>query len=159
MTRASLLALLFALAVPPMASAAEWALAPGACAPRPGFAAATLVFGDVRGGRGDVVVTVYGDRPEDFLAKGKKLAKLAVLAVAGGFEACLSLPAPGIYAITAFHDEDSSGRLGRNLIGLPSEGYGFPNGAEALLGPPGFDKVALRFDEGVTVVPIPLRYP
>lgn len=120
---------------------------------------ASLIFSGVRSARGDLIVTLYGNRPEDFLAKGKKLAKLNLPAHAGEFRACLAAPAPGIYAITAFHDEDRSGRLNRNLLNLPTEGYGFPNSPESLLAPPSFEKVAIDLAAGVTVIRIVLHYP
>ena len=34
---------------------------------------------------------------------------------------------PGNYAIAVFHDLNGNGKLDRNLIGLPSEPYGFSN--------------------------------
>lgn len=152
-------AALFALATPGAAAAADWELSAGACPARSGVAAVELVFGGVRASGGDLVVTVYGDRAEDFLAKGKKLAKRAVAAEAGTFAACLTLPAPGVYAITTFHDADRSGRLSRGFLGLPVEGYGFPNDPPVVFGPPGFDKVARDYPPGVTAVPIAMHYP
>ncbi len=50
---------------------------------------------------------------------------------------------PGIYAIAAFHDENASGEFDTNFLGMPEEGYGFSNGAKAVLGPPDFDDAAV----------------
>lgn len=159
MNPAPLLAALLALAAPQAARAAEWSLSPGDCPARPEVAAVALAFSGVRSAEGSLVVTAYGDRAEDFLAKGRKLAKLGVAAAAGEVAACLTLPAPGVYALTVFHDADGSGRLSRNFLGLPKEGYGFPHDPPVVFGPPGFDKVAQRFDAGVTALPIAMRYP
>jgi uncharacterized protein (DUF2141 family) len=32
--------------------------------------------------------------------------------------------APGTYAVAVVHDENGNGRLDKNLLGVPSEGYG-----------------------------------
>ena len=44
--------------------------------------------------------------------------------------------APGRYALSAFHNENDNGELDTNLLGVPSEGYGFGNDASAAFGPP-----------------------
>jgi len=53
---------------------------------------------------------------------------------------------PGMYAISAFHDENSNGKLDKNLLGIPKEGYGFSNDARGRMGPPKFE--AARFQAG-----------
>ena len=54
--------------------------------------------------------------------------------------------APGLYAISFFHDENGNKKLDTNLLGLPKEGYGFSNNATAAFGPPDFQ--AARFQVG-----------
>ena len=53
---------------------------------------------------------------------------------------------PGDYAIAAFHDEDRDGDLNTNLLGMPTEGYGFSNDARGMFGPPGFDAAAFTIN-------------
>ena len=153
-----LIVTLLQLAATP-SNAADWSLAPGECVYHPGDTMASLVFDGVRSAQGNLVVTLYGDRPEDFLAKGKKLSKLNLPAHTGEARACLTLPAPGTYAIAAFHDEDHNGRLNRSFLNMPTEGYGFPNSPGHLLAPPSFEKVAIDLAAGVTVVRIVMHYP
>jgi uncharacterized protein (DUF2141 family) len=33
----------------------------------------------------------------------------------------------GIYALAVIYDENMDGKLGTNLLGVPTEGYGFSN--------------------------------
>jgi uncharacterized protein (DUF2141 family) len=56
---------------------------------------------------------------------------------------------PGTYAVAILHDENTNNKLDYNLIGLPSEGYGFTNNAYSLFGPPNFEDAAmvLRSDQ------------
>ncbi len=48
-----------------------------------------------------------------------------------------ALPA-GEYAVAAFHDENSNGKLEKDLMGRPQEAYGCSNGAKGIFGPPSF---------------------
>ena len=53
----------------------------------------------------------------------------------------------GDYAIKAFHDENSNGKIDTNFLGIPTESYGFSNNAKGLLGPPSFDKAKFHFNQ------------
>jgi uncharacterized protein (DUF2141 family) len=53
---------------------------------------------------------------------------------------------PGTYAVAAFQDFDGDGRLGRTPLGLPTEPYGFSNGA-GRRGRPDFASAAFRLPE------------
>lgn len=49
----------------------------------------------------------------------------------------ISLQLPkGRYAISAFHDLNSNNKLDKNMVGLPTEKYGFSNNARGTFGPP-----------------------
>src|SRR6185437_944374 len=51
---------------------------------------------------------------------------------------------PGRYAVIVVHDENDNGRLDKNAIGMPTEGYGFSNDAHGFLGSaPSFDAAAI----------------
>ncbi|MDE0335273.1 MAG: DUF2141 domain-containing protein [Defluviicoccus sp.] len=69
--------------------------------------------------------------------------------------------APGDYAVATFHDTDGDGKLGQNIVGMPTEGFGFSNGATGFMGPPSFDKAAVTLgtkDARVSVI-VPISYP
>ncbi|MBK9385092.1 MAG: DUF2141 domain-containing protein [Planctomycetes bacterium] len=57
------------------------------------------------------------------------------------------LPA-GPLAVAAFHDENASGTLDKNWLGLPIEPWGVSNNASAFLGPPRFQDARLELVEG-----------
>ncbi len=65
---------------------------------------------------------------------------------------------PGDYAVVAMHDEDDSGKMEYNFIGIPTKGYGFSSGATATFGAPSFDAAKFTYTGGVLKVPIPLHY-
>ena len=66
--------------------------------------------------------------------------------------------APGIWAAQAFHDENRDGRIGRNLLGMPTEGMGFSNDARFRFGPPSFTDAAFQLAPAGGRIRVPLRY-
>lgn len=112
----------------------------------------------VRSGNGTVTVTVYGDDPADFLASGRKLARIRQPARAGVTEVCLAVPPRPAYAIALYHDENGNNGFDRNLIGLPQEGYGFSNDAPTSLGIPGFEAARFTAGHGDNRMTVTMRY-
>ena len=46
----------------------------------------------------------------------------------------------GKYAVRYYHDENKNGKMDTNLVGKPTEGYGFSNNIIGKFGPPAFEK-------------------
>lgn len=118
-----------------------------------------LEIAGLRSDRGAVTVVLYGDRPEDFLVKGRRLAKARFPADPAGISACLPLPHGGTFALAAYHDEDGDGRFDRTFLGLPAEGYGFSNNPGTVAGLPAFSAVTFLARPGDTALAIRMRYP
>lgn len=53
--------------------------------------------------------------------------------------------APGTYALSVIHDENSNGRLDR-MMAIPREGFGFSRNPRIRMGPPRYEDV--RFEIG-----------
>lgn len=64
---------------------------------------------------------------------------------------------PGSYAVSVVHDRDSDGRLNRNLMGVPSEPYGFSGRGSGRFGPPEFADAAVAVPEGGLAITIGLQ--
>ena len=91
------------------------------------------------GGRGNVSVAVC-DR-ERFL---KQCAYSASVPARDGETLVVIKDVPaGTWAVLAYQDENANGQLDRNLIGIPSENYGFSRDARGRFGPPSFDDAAI----------------
>ena len=65
---------------------------------------------------------------------------------------------PGTYSLTVIHDENMNGKLDTNLLGIPTEGYGFSNDVKALLGAPSFSAASFQYDGGIIDLTISLHY-
>ncbi len=75
----------------------------------------------------------------------------------GGFSVTFAGLAPGRYAVNGFHDANGDGELGTNLLGIPTEGYGFGNGAAGSFGPPDFEAASIAV-QGKASVDLPIGY-
>ena len=60
------------------------------------------------------------------------------------------LPA-GTYAVSLFDDENGNGKLDTNIVGLPTERYGFSRDARGRLGPPAFADAAFELNADTTM--------
>ena len=116
----------------------------------------------LKSAEGDARIAVHKRAPGvEFPASGGIVAATARPAGKGEIRVVFPGLAPGDYAVAAFHDADGDGELGRNVAGMPTEGFGFSNGATGFMGPPGFDEAAVAVgakDERVSVV-VPISYP
>lgn len=105
----------------------------------------TVKVEDVRDAKGSILIALY-DSEASFLkpalAKLKQQAKSSKGEVTFVFH---DLPA-GTYAASSFQDEDDSGKLKTNSLGVPTEGYGFSNDAQLGGGPPKFPQASFAFD-------------
>ncbi len=118
-----------------------------------------------------VVVTGFrNDKGEGFLAlysssegfpsdPSKALDKLKAPIQNGRAEFEFRAVKPGAYAIVALHDENRNGKMDRNLLGMPKEGYGASNNPKMpAFGPPSFQSAAFKTTPGEMTLTIQLHY-
>ena len=65
---------------------------------------------------------------------------------------------PGRYAVNAFHDENGSGDLDTNVLGIPTEGYGFANDPPTSFGPPDFEEAAVTVGDAPATAAMTITY-
>ncbi len=63
----------------------------------------------------------------------------------------------GTYAIKAFHDADGNGSLNTNIMGIPSEDYGFSNNVRGTMGPASFQDARFEIKNAETTLTIRLK--
>lgn len=65
---------------------------------------------------------------------------------------------PGEYAVAAYHDENGNDKLDKNLLGIPTENYGFSNDTRGTrLSAPSFEDTKMRVEGTDTQVAIEVR--
>ncbi len=112
----------------------------------------------VRSAAGSIVAVLYGDNPADFLKKGKRLDKVFEPAQEGLVSVCLTAPAPGMYAVAIYHDENGNEKFDKTWIGLPDEGYGISNNPKIFMSAPAFDEAKFEVLNGPTVIDVVVGY-
>ena len=54
---------------------------------------------------------------------------------------------PGKYAVSVLHDENGNGKMEKNLLGKPREGFAFSNNYKPVFSSPSFSDVAFTADQ------------
>lgn len=98
---------------------------------------------------GQILIAVY-DQAEGWLKKPVRGLRQAVPAE-GPLRLRLENLPEGEYAISVLHDANGNGRMDKNLVGMPTEAYGFSNDAAGSFGPPKFEEARFRL-QGETQV-------
>lgn len=110
----------------------------------------------IRSGKGEIILNVFKDnasydkeQPCKKFIFNKKALVNGILAVNCEFE-------PGIYGITLADDENGNGKIDKNLIGMPREGFGFSNFFMEKMKKPTFDdfKVDLKFPNNKVTIKV-----
>jgi len=60
----------------------------------------------------------------------------------------------GTYSIKVFHDENGNSQLDTNVLGKPTERYGFSNNAQGRFGPPPFSRATFSLNSPQLTVAI-----
>jgi uncharacterized protein (DUF2141 family) len=108
--------------------------------------------------KGQVLCALFSS-PSDFPKKMDKAIAHATSVIANGRAACeFTAVAPGTYAVSVIHDENSNGKLDTNFLGIPREGVGASNNPKGHFGPPKFDAAAFRFSGEHLVLKITITY-
>lgn len=125
--------------------------------PRAGQAGELLIeIDELRNGEGTVLIAVCDKA--SFLTPVCPYQGRTLVRDGGKASMLFRGVAPGHYAIQVIHDEDADDELDMVFGALPTEGYGFSNNPEALMGPPDFDEASVRVADGNLSVPVTLRY-
>lgn len=110
-----------------------------------------------RNNRGNAPVSLYNDR-KGFPGDGKRALARAVADIHEQAATVVFKDLkPGVYALSVFHDENRDGRLNKNALGLPREGWGSSNNRVNNFGPPTWNGAKFTLD-GSKTIEIRLRY-
>ncbi len=118
----------------------------------------TFKINGLRSDSGLVWVGVYGDEKK-YLKEDGQVAECEQVGKISHGEVMVTCPLqPGIYGAAAYHDENSNRKFDTNFVGLPKEGYGFPNNIKAKFSPPDFDKVLFTVGEKDLILEVVFQY-
>lgn len=111
----------------------------------------------LRNDRGNVAVALF-DSAKAFPDQARAVTGKVVAPSKGEALVIFEGLSPGLYAVAVLHDENANGKMDFNLIGIPTEGYGFSNDASAPFGPPSFEAAAFRLRVDAGEIAITAKY-
>ncbi len=117
-------------------------------------------FNSLKNSKGQICLTLFSG-PKGFPTGGRSanLKTSRCVSVARGASSVTFTNLPyGNYAIAAIHDINNDGRLNQNVLGIPSEGFGFSNNPALRAGPASYAESQFFLSGTKTVVQIQMRY-
>ena len=110
----------------------------------------TISIANIEDKEGQLMVAVLAS---ESALNGESPATLSVLLPVNATQVSFSTDAlvPGEYAARVMHDQNGNGEMDSNLVGMPTEPWGFSNNAMGNFGPPGWNDVRFTLDETTTI--------
>src|ERR1700732_1085459 len=141
-----------------------WAAAlGGACGalgqtPAPAVNVIHVEISGLRSDKGQMLCALFSSA-DAFPTKADKAVARLTAKIAERQAVCdFTRVAPGSYAVSVVHDENSNGKLDRNFIGMPREGVGASNDAKGHMGPPKFGAASFPYRGGHLELKIHIQY-
>ncbi len=117
----------------------------------------TIRITNIREAKGVVRVAVF-NKSEGFLDTDKACF-LKVVEAGKSQSVDITFPdAPaGYYAVSCYHDVNNNGKLDKNMLGVPTEPYGFSNQTRPKFRAPYWDEARIRYEPGKTSIQVRLE--
>jgi uncharacterized protein (DUF2141 family) len=97
-----------------------------------------VVLSNIKNPKGVFVISFYNDEKSFPKPGGEAFTEKVVVKDTLVRTVTCHLPANGWYAIAMFQDEDETGKIKQDKIGIPLEAYAFSNNIHPKTGPPSF---------------------
>jgi len=112
----------------------------------------------IRSEKGKVILNVFKDNETYNKEKPYKTFVFDKKAIVNGTLIVKCELEPGIYGITLVDDENANGKIDKNFIGMPKEGFGFSNFFMEKLKKPSFDDFKVDLKSHSNKVEIKVKY-
>lgn len=117
----------------------------------PGSCVLTIEVTGLRNGHGAVLFKIVSNGK--FVQKGSAVIDEKTMTAS----TVVTLPKDD-YSISVFHDENGNGVLDHNIVGMPTEGYGFSNNPPKMPGAPKIADTVFRAGQDKQLIEINLIY-
>ncbi|MTI39866.1 DUF2141 domain-containing protein [Fulvivirga lutimaris] len=115
-----------------------------------------VVIDDIRDAEGEIIFAVFNNE-QDFLQKEYTSQKVKV-GEDGKVVAIFNDLPKGNYSVSVIHDKNLNGKLDKNFIGIPTEGFGFSNNKMGRFGPPSFKDCEIELVQSKVEINIKLKH-
>lgn len=120
----------------------------------------TIRITGARNAKGQIAVALFQDGsgfPGD-ASKALRTQRAEIDSDTSGAQLVFEGIPPGTYAVAVFHDENMNGKLDKNFVGAPKEGYGASNNPKKRMGPPKFEEAKFSVNDPEQTIEIKLIY-
>jgi uncharacterized protein (DUF2141 family) len=112
----------------------------------------------IKSNKGKVIVSVFKDNESFKNEKPAAIFPFSKSALSDGtLKVNLTLE-PGIYGLAMFDDQNSNGRMEKNFLHIPKEGFGFSNFYLSGMRRPVFDDFKFEVKNALVIIQSKLRY-
>lgn len=112
---------------------------------------------NIQTAEGSIRIAIYRGE-ENFLEDGKAVVtKAALVEKAGTLTVSFPNLPYGEYSVAIYHDLNNNNKLNTNLVGIPSEPYGFSNDARSKWGPPKYKDARFSLNQSQQSLVIQLK--
>lgn len=115
-------------------------------------------FSNLPSTKGLLRVVLYNDDKQFLSENGWARADSAYIRPDGTAEVRLKQVTFGKYAAALYLDENQNGIIDRNVVGIPTEAYGFSNNVRAKWSVPSFRKVLFTCHQAIDTIPSRVAY-
>ena len=113
---------------------------------------------NIRSDKGVILLSVY-TRPEQYPYEPAKTYEVKKQSLVNGLlHTTINDLNPGLYGLCLLDDENGSGEMENNKIGLPAEGYGFANNVKPFLKRPEYERILFKIYPGINRIQLIVRY-
>jgi uncharacterized protein (DUF2141 family) len=103
----------------------------------------TIYFNELSTNDGKLMVLVQNEDEKD-------VSKLVLNIANKSAKVSIYLP-EGKYGVIAFHDINNNEELDKNMLGIPTEPYGFSNNARGLLSKPNYEETLVNLNQNKSI--------
>lgn len=112
----------------------------------------TVTVTGIKADKGTIEIGIFNSKYA-FPKKGREFKTMSLKANAPTLTFTIKGLPDGAYAIALYHDINADGKVNKNIIGVPKEGYGFSNNVKPLFSSPSFEKAkfTIASDTSITI--------
>ena len=112
----------------------------------------TITVTDIQGDDGEILIGLYNTNDDTFADVTKYYKKATLSSHDGNVTTTFKELPKGSYAVAVIHDANKNGKIDTNLVGLPTEGYGFSNNLRFMLRGATFEESQFELNKDKTIV-------
>lgn len=137
-----------------------WASSPSLDAQTKDTTTLTVRVTGARNAKGKIGVTLFQDAPgfPDDASKAIRQQSAEIDPKTMSAQITFKDVPQGTFAVSVLHDENGNGKMDKNFVGIPKEGYGASNNPKKKRRPPTFDEAKFSLNSAEQSIEIALIY-